>query len=63
MTKLLNKIYRTGQILEEFNKSSFAPIAKTASAYNCGDFRTITLISHASKILVHLTTSITSIIA
>jgi len=54
MTKLINKIYKSGYIPEDFRKSIFVPIPKVSKAKDCGDFRTIALISHASKILLHL---------
>src|SRR2546425_2316272 len=38
----------------EFCKSIFIPLPKIAKAQDCSDFRTITLISHASKILLKL---------
>src|SRR5437899_11732973 len=54
MTRLINKIYKSGYIPEDFRKSIFVPIPKVSKAQDCGDFRTIALISHASKILLHL---------
>ena len=54
MTSLVNKIYRSGYIPEDFRKSIFVPIPKVSRAGDCSDFRTIALISHASKVLLHL---------
>src|SRR6184192_1162138 len=54
MTRLINKIYKSGYIPEDFRESIFVPIPKVSKAQECGDFRTIALISHASKILLHL---------
>lgn len=54
MTSLINKIYNSGYIPEEFRKSIFVPIPKVSRAQECNDFRTIALISHASKVLLHL---------
>src|SRR5437867_11902932 len=54
MTRLINKIYKSGCIREDFRESKFVPIPKVSKAQECGDFRTIALISHASKILLHL---------
>src|SRR3989442_13533925 len=54
MTKLINKIYKSGYIPEDSRESIFVPIPKVSNAQECGDFRTIALISHASKILLHL---------
>ena len=53
MTSLTNKIYRSGYIPEDFRKSIFVPIPKVSRAQGCSDFR-IALISHASKVLLHL---------
>jgi hypothetical protein len=47
-------IYKSGYIPEDFRNSVFVPIAKINRAQECGDFRTIALISHASKVLLHL---------
>ena len=54
MTNLINKIYNTGYIPEEFRKSIFVPLPKVSKSQECSDFRTIALISHASKVLLHL---------
>ena len=49
MTRLINKIYKSGYIPEDFRESIFEPIPKVSKAQECSDFRTIALISHASK--------------
>ena len=54
VSKLINKIYNSGCIPLDFCKSIFIPLPKIAKAQDCSDFRTITLISHASKILLKL---------
>ena len=54
MSRLINKIYKSGQIPEDFRKSIFVPVPKVNRAQECNDFRTIALISHASKVLLHL---------
>src|SRR3989441_3418674 len=54
MTRLINKIYQSGYIPEDFRESIFVPIPKVSKAQECGDFRTIALIPHASKVLLHL---------
>ena len=51
MTILINKIYKSGYIPEEFRNSIFVAVAKVDRAQECSDFRTIALISHASKVL------------
>src|SRR5688572_5343820 len=54
MSRLINKIYTSGQIPEDFRKRIFVPVPKVNRAQECSDFRTITLILHASKVLLHL---------
>ena len=54
MTSLINKIYQSGYIPEDFRRSMFVPVPKINRAQECNDFRTIALISHASKVLVQL---------
>src|SRR6267154_1550290 len=54
MTSLINKIYRSEYIPEDFRKSIFIPIPKVSKAQECSDFRTIALVSRASKVLLHL---------
>ena len=54
ITKLMNKIYNSGVIPDDFVKSMFITIPKINNAQDCSDFRTISLISHVSKILLHL---------
>ena len=50
MTNLINKIYNSGYIPEEFRKSIFVPLPKVSKSQKCNDFRTIVLILHASKL-------------
>ena len=52
ITSLMNKIYKSGYIPEDFRKSIFVPLPKINKTQDCSDFRTIALISHASKILL-----------
>jgi len=54
IARLINMIYRSGYIQEDFRKSIFVPIPKINKAQDCSDFRTIALIYHASKFLLHL---------
>ncbi|HET6457666.1 MAG TPA: hypothetical protein VFG24_02160, partial [Nitrosopumilaceae archaeon] len=54
ITRLINMIYKSGYIPEDFRKSIFVPLPKINKTQDCSDFRTIALISHASKILLHL---------
>lgn len=62
MLKVINEIYETGILPEDFVQSIFIPIPKVNKAKNCGDFRTISLISHASKILHFIKNRITPIV-
>jgi hypothetical protein len=54
MSSLINKIYKSGYIPEDFRKSIFVPIPKISRAQECSDYRTIALIAHASKVLLQL---------
>lgn len=54
ITELMNKIYETGQIPEDFLESIFIPLPKIQKATKCSDFRTISLIPHISKILMNI---------
>jgi hypothetical protein len=49
---LMNKIYKTGELPEDFCVSTFIPIPKKSSARQCSDFRTISLMSHTLKLLL-----------
>src|SRR3989442_654190 len=54
MTGLVGRMCRSGYIPEDFGEGMFVPVPKVSKAQECGDFRTIALISHASKVLLHL---------
>jgi len=54
ITKLMNNIYKSGKIPEDFARNIFITIPKVPKAQECKDFRTISLISHTSKILLQL---------
>ena len=63
ITRLMNRIYNTGIIPDDFLQTIFITVPKVQQAQECADFRTISLISHTSKILLHLiNTRITPII-
>src|SRR6218665_3578562 len=53
---LCKRMYEKGEWLDDFNKSAVVPIEKKANATKCGDFRTISLIPHASKIVLKILT-------
>jgi len=48
------KIYKEGQWPKDFVESIIIPIEKKAGAEECSDYRTLSLISHASKILIRI---------
>jgi len=54
ITRLMNLIYNTGVLPDDFLQNIFITIPKVNMAQDCNDFRTISLISHTSKILLHL---------
>ena len=54
MLDLCNSIYKTGTLPKEFLTSIFIPIPKKAGATDCKQFRTISLITHACKILLNI---------
>src|SRR6218665_3341973 len=49
-------MYEKGEWPDDFNKSVVVPIERKANATQCGDFRTISLIPHASKIVLKILT-------
>ena len=54
ITELLNEIYDTGQIPTETLKSIFITLPKKAGATECELHRTISLMSHVTKILLRI---------
>ena len=56
LSKLCMEIYETGIWPEDFTKVVMIPIPKKVNATECADHRTISLISHASKILLKIIT-------
>src|SRR6218665_1733159 len=53
---LCKRMYEKGEWPDDFKKSIVAPIEKKPNATECGDFRTISLIPHASKIVLKILT-------
>lgn len=49
-------MYETGSWPEDFTKAIMIPLPKKQNAVECSDHRTISLISHASKILLRILT-------
>ena len=54
ITVLCNKIWEKGEWPSDWEKSIFVPILKKGDARECGNYRTIALISHTSKILLKI---------
>ena len=54
LVELCMEIYNTGEWPDDFTKSVMIPIPKKANAVDCADYRTISLISHASKIVLKI---------
>lgn len=52
--KLCNKILRTKQWPSQWTESMLITIAKKTNSRKCSDYRTISLISHASKVLLKI---------
>lgn len=49
--KLMCRIYEEGKIPEDFGKCIIIPIPKKSGANKCENYRTLSLVTHASKIL------------
>src|SRR6266576_1347193 len=54
LTKILNKIYDSGEIPKDWLKSTFVPIPKKTNAKSCSEFRLISLMSHMLKIFLRV---------
>ena len=54
LTELLNEVYDTGDIPEDMSKSIFIALPKKPGATECGMHRTISLMSHITKILLKI---------
>ena len=52
--QLVNDMYTTGELPEDFEKTVLVPIPKSKHAQKCQDYRTISLTTHASKILTRI---------
>ena len=48
------QIWKTQQWLQDWKKSVFIPIPKKHNAKECSNYRTIALISHASKVMLKI---------
>jgi hypothetical protein len=56
LVELCQQMYRQGVWPEEFTKTVMIPLPKKVNATECSDYRTISLIPHASKILLKILT-------
>ena len=54
MHRLCEAIWTTGEWPEEWTQSVFIPIPKKGDLSQCSNYRTISLVSHASKILLRV---------
>ena len=54
LCEMLNEIYNTGIIPQEMSKSIFVELPTTSGATECGDFRTVSLLSHIFEILLKI---------
>ena len=51
---ICQQIWKTQQWLQDWKKSVFIPVPKKGSAKECSNYRTIVLISHASKVMLKI---------
>ncbi len=54
ITALINKIYQSGEIPKDLKHSQFITIPKKCNATECADHRTISLMSHVTKIMLSI---------
>lgn len=51
---IVSRMYETGEVPSDFKKNVIIPIPKKVGADKCEHFRTISLVSHASKVLTRI---------
>ena len=51
---ICHQIWKTQQWLQDWKRSIFIPIPKKGNAKECSNYRTIALISHASKVRIKI---------
>ena len=51
---ICQQIWKTQQWPQDWKRSVFIPIPKKGNAKECSDYRTITFISHASKVILKI---------
>ena len=54
ITKLCQEMYETGTWPEDFTRVRMKPIPKKAGTQKCGEYRTLSLISHTSKVMLNI---------
>ena len=51
---ICQQIWKTQQWPQDWKRSVFTPISKKGNAKECSNYRTIALISHASKVMLKI---------
>ena len=51
---ICQQIWKTQQWTQDWKRSVFSPIPKKGNAKECSNYRTIALISHASKVMLKI---------
>ena len=51
LPSICQQIWKTQQCLQDWKRSAFIPIPKKCNSKECSNYRTIALISHASKVM------------
>jgi len=54
LTEVINKIYEDGKFPEDLSRSIFITLPKKAGAVDCDQHRTISLMSHVTKIILRI---------
>jgi len=54
MLKVIEQVWQTGKWPADWTQSTFVPIYKKGDPTVCSNYRTISLISHASKVLLKI---------
>ena len=51
---IITKVWKTGDWPEDWTRSMFVPLHKKGDSRVCSNYRTISLVSHASKVLLQI---------
>ena len=54
LQSICQQIWKTQQWPQDWKRSAFIPIPKKGNAKECSNYRTIALISHASKVMLKI---------